>query len=172
MLLQAVGLFFTPESPVWLEWKGRKAAAMYNQHKLLGSHWQEEGEVGDLEQEASQPLNGDADGQVLTILPGCSAALHLHPEAMAVCTCYAFPIMSVFEGGRALFQVGEPEQGGWSALFLGKYRRIMILASALPIMQQLSGINTVVFYSSDVRHSACSSMSLFGQHCSQVNQAF
>ncbi|CAK0785259.1 hypothetical protein CVIRNUC_008465 [Coccomyxa viridis] len=107
--LQAVGLFFTPESPVWLEWKGRQAAAMYNQHKLLGSHWQEEGEVGDLEQEASQPLNGDADGQV-----------------------------------------GEPEQGGWSALFLGKYRRIMILASALPIMQQLSGINTVVFYSSDV----------------------
>ncbi len=26
----------------------------------------------------------------------------------------------------------------------------MILASALPILQQLSGINTVVFYSSDV----------------------
>lgn len=68
MLLQAVGLFFTPESPVWLEWKGRKAAAMYNQHKLLGSHWQEEGEVGDLEQEASQPLNGDADGQVTPLL--------------------------------------------------------------------------------------------------------
>lgn len=44
-------------------------------------------------------------------------------------------------------------------MFLGKYRRIMILASALPIMQQLSGINTVVFYSSDVRHSACYSLS-------------
>ena len=62
---QALGLFFTPESPVWLEWKGRKAAALHNQHKLLGSHWQEEGEVGDLEQDAVQhPLNGDADGQV------------------------------------------------------------------------------------------------------------
>ena len=61
---QAVGLFFTPESPVWLEWKGRKAMAMYNQHLLLGRHWQEEGEVGDLEQEASQPLNGESDGQV------------------------------------------------------------------------------------------------------------
>ena len=62
---QAVGLFFTPESPIWLEWKGRKAAALYNQHKLLGSHWQEEGEVGDLEQDAvQQPLSGDADGQV------------------------------------------------------------------------------------------------------------
>ncbi len=79
MLLQAVGLFFTPESPVWLEWKGRQAAAMYNQHKLLGSHWQEEGEVGDLEQEASQPLNGDADGQVINILHEFSAAVHLYP---------------------------------------------------------------------------------------------
>ena len=52
---------------------------MYNQHKLLGSHWQEEGEVGDLEQEASRALNGDADSQVITVLPGCSAAVHPYP---------------------------------------------------------------------------------------------
>lgn len=50
----------------------------------------------------------------------------------------------------SFLQAGEPQQGGWSALFHGKYRRIMVLASALPILQQLSGINTVVFYSSDV----------------------
>ena len=49
---------------MWLEWKGRKATAMYNQHRLLGRHWQEEGEVGDLEQETSQPLNGESEGQV------------------------------------------------------------------------------------------------------------
>ena len=49
-------------------------------------------------------------------------------------------------------------------MFLGKYRRIMILASALPIMQQLSGINTVVFYSSDVRHPASSSLLLLNMH--------
>ena len=59
---QAIGLFFTPESPVWLEWQGRRAMAMYNQHRLLGPHWQEEGEVGDLEQERSQPLNDQSDG--------------------------------------------------------------------------------------------------------------
>lgn len=64
LLAQAVGLFFTPESPVWLEWKGRKAAALYNQHQLLGDNWQEEGEVGDLEAEASQPLSGESDTQV------------------------------------------------------------------------------------------------------------
>ena len=50
----------------------------------------------------------------------------------------------------SLLQAGEPQQGGWSALFHGRYRRIMVLASALPVLQQLSGINTVVFYSSDV----------------------
>ncbi len=49
---------------MWLEWKGRKAAAMYNQHRLLGPHWQAEGEVGDLEQESSQPINGNSDAQV------------------------------------------------------------------------------------------------------------
>ena len=42
---QAVGLLFTPESPVWLHWKGRRAAALYSEHQLLGSLWREEGEV-------------------------------------------------------------------------------------------------------------------------------
>ena len=49
---------------MWLEWKGRKAMAMYNQHRLLGPHWQEEGEVGDLEQASTQPLNSESDDQV------------------------------------------------------------------------------------------------------------
>ena len=79
---QAVGLLFTPESPVWLEGKGRKAAAMYNQHRLLGRHWQEEGEVGDLEQESLQPSNGDLDGQVrgLLLSPRVQACLQLQRE--------------------------------------------------------------------------------------------
>ncbi len=41
-------------------------------------------------------------------------------------------------------------EGGWGSLLKRRYRRIMILAAALPILQQASGINTVVFYSSDV----------------------
>lgn len=63
----------------------------------------------------------------------------------AVCSTY-----SAYGAFLFCVQAGEPQQGGWSALFDGRYRRIMILASALPILQQLSGINTVVFYSSDV----------------------
>jgi hypothetical protein len=41
--------------------------------------------------------------------------------------------------------------GGWAALLKPRYRRIMVLAAGLPLLQQASGINTVVFYSSDVR---------------------
>ena len=47
-------------------------------------------------------------------------------------------------------QEGAAAVGGWGALFRRRYRRIMVLASSLPIWQQASGINTVVFYSSDV----------------------
>ena len=32
-----------------------------------------------------------------------------------------------------------------------RYRLMMVLAAALPLWQQLSGINTVVFYSSEAR---------------------
>lgn len=41
-------------------------------------------------------------------------------------------------------------QGGWGSLLKARYRRIMVLAAGLPLLQQASGINTVVFYSSDV----------------------
>lgn len=49
---------------------------------------------------------------------------------------------------------------GWGALLWPKYRRVMLLAAGLPLAQQLSGINTVIFYSSQVRgmdlwHAAC-----------------
>ena len=64
------------------------------------------------------------------------------PLVHGICEVMALCLLSL--------QAGELQQGGWSALFKGRYRRIMILASALPILQQLSGINTVVFYSSDV----------------------
>jgi hypothetical protein len=60
------------------------------------------------------------------------------------------------QGAVIVQEVGGEEggagvKGGWGALLRRRYRRIMILAAGLPIWQQASGINTVVFYSSDVR---------------------
>lgn len=42
----------------------------------------------------------------------------------------------------------------WSGLLRNRYRWVLTLVLALPILQQLSGINTVVFYSSLVFASA------------------
>lgn len=41
--------------------------------------------------------------------------------------------------------------GGWDSLWERQYRWMMLLALGLPLLQQASGINTVVFYSSQVR---------------------
>lgn len=47
-------------------------------------------------------------------------------------------------GGRA---------GAWESLMERQYRWMMMLALGLPLLQQASGINTVVYYSSKVRSS-------------------
>ena len=61
-------------------------------------------------------------------------------------TCLPTPCMQGPEGGAA-----AGSQLGWGALLAPKSRRVMILAAGLTLFQQLSGINTVVFYSSEVR---------------------
>jgi hypothetical protein len=46
-----------------------------------------------------------------------------------------------------------PEQHateGWLGLFKREYRWMMTLAIGLPLLQQASGINTVIYYSSEV----------------------
>lgn len=41
-------------------------------------------------------------------------------------------------------------EGNWSDLVQRRYRRMMVLAVSLPLLQQASGINSVTFYSSSV----------------------
>ena len=55
-------------------------------------------------------------------------------------------------------EVASEEEAGWATLFQKRYRRIMLLAAGLPLLQQGSGINTVILYSSQVpisRHMHC-----------------
>ena len=40
------GLAPAPESPVWLRWRGRGAAAELAEQRLLGPHWREVGDPG------------------------------------------------------------------------------------------------------------------------------
>lgn len=46
------------------------------------------------------------------------------------------------------------EDLGWSAQWQPRYRRAMFLASSVALLQQTSGINTVIFYSSTVFQQA------------------
>ena len=41
-------------------------------------------------------------------------------------------------------------EGGWDDLVQPRYRRMMVLAVSLPLLQQASGINSITFYSSSV----------------------
>lgn len=46
-------------------------------------------------------------------------------------------------------------EGGWDDLVQARYRRMMVLAVSLPLLQQASGINSITFYSSSVRYHTC-----------------
>ena len=41
-------------------------------------------------------------------------------------------------------------EGSWGDLVQRRYRRMMVLAVSLPLLQQASGINSITFYSSSV----------------------
>ena len=57
--------------------------------------------------------------------------------------------------GSALVQAAQQLEGaaeeGWADLLKPRYRWIMLLTTILPLVQQLSGINTCILYSSEVR---------------------
>lgn len=62
---------------------------------------------------------------------------------------------SSMEGGcTSSGQHGQHRPLGWSALLQPRYRRVMVLASAIPLLQQLSGINSIVFFSTKVFEQA------------------
>ena len=46
----------------------------------------------------------------------------------------------------------DTKEKGWIDLLNPRYRWIMLLTTLLPLFQQLSGINTCILYSSEVRH--------------------
>jgi hypothetical protein len=57
----------------------------------------------------------------------------------------------VIAGGFRRQDQGSRTAGGWDCLLERQYRWMMLLALGLPLLQQASGINTVVYYSSQVR---------------------
>lgn len=83
----------------------------------------------------------------------------------------AFSAASLQDDGSVVAET-EP----WSGLLKRRYRRIMMLALALPILLQACGINTVVMYSSEVfRHAGKvfrtnPAPAIFAQNTTRVQQ--
>ncbi|PSC75287.1 plastidic glucose transporter 4-like isoform [Micractinium conductrix] len=135
-LLQAAALALCPESPAWLLRRGSPGAAATALRRLHGAAFRPQ-DYGHKVQAAAQAQAGhsgaaDAEEPLLTGSDDGG------------------------EGGAggAGGQPAEAQQLGWGALGLKRYRRVMILAVALPLAQQASGINTVMFYSTQVFQQA------------------
>ena len=79
--MQAVGLLFMPESPIWLSWKGRSAAALQAEHKLLGAAAETEGEVA----ERRAPVAGGREDEAMAN-GSCN-----HPEQQVCHACHSHP---------------------------------------------------------------------------------
>ena len=128
-LLQAVGMAACPETPIWLLWTGRHLRAAKSFRKLHGRHFRPE----------EHPALGAAQQE------GCSS----EEEEAALLTGGGGGRRSAEGGGG-----GREEGLGVGALLAPQYRRVMVLAAGLPLFQQASGINSVVFYSSEVFQKA------------------
>ncbi len=131
-----------PESPAWLARAGRPSAAVRAMRRLHGTSFR----IQDYPklQQAYIVLDGEeADGQ-----GGNAGAPPPCGDAMQQ------PLLDSEQGGGSPEGVsgaansGDGANGGgqaegarlgWSALWEPKYRRVMILAAALPLAQQASG---------------------------------
>lgn len=195
---------FCPESPVWLEWKGRKQEAATVRLALWGEHDSclQEPLMGAIE--AHHHRHGHSHGHSHSLSPhhahhynrGHPSHSRSHsyqePAASGISTAAVFdnsvtidvtcPSRRSMDNGDILLEALLPKehieekQGtveGWGALLQKKYRWMVVLALGIPMLQQLSGVNTVVLYSSKLFSKAGVSNPLAGTICTgAVNLVF
>ncbi|KAL4859569.1 Plastidic glucose transporter 4 [Chlorella vulgaris] len=133
-LVQFVALARCPESPLWLMNAGQTARAEKALRRLHGHAFrpqdypklQQAGAAAAAAAEGTQPLLSAAEQGGSSHEGGCTSS----------------------------GQHGQHRSLGWSALLQPRYRRVMVLASAIPLLQQLSGINSIVFFSTKVFEQA------------------
>jgi MFS family permease len=147
-ILQALGMALCPETPVWLLWSGLHLQATKSYRALHGSaaapilssredslHIEEEEYDGDDEIHNRNVITTEEGVDNVEALPLVNPSSNAAPAASAI----------ISEASN---------EGSFKALLNPKYRRIMILAVGVVFLQQLSGINTVILYGSDVFRTA------------------
>ena len=124
-IVQLAVMSVCPETPVWLLWNGLHLQASVSYRLLHGSV----PEGVPIMQGHDQ--GADQQGQeALTLLSDGIESMH-----------------GDYSDRRAK---DRPDEVGYKVLFEKKYRRIMLLASVIPVSQQLSGINIVILYGAEV----------------------
>ena len=113
-----------PETPVWLMWNGLLLPATKSLRQLHGPHFAPE----------RHPRLREAAGAAVAAAPRGQRTAEPLLSQHAACS----------DAGAA---GAAGEAGGFGALLAPRYRRVMVLAAALPLLQQASGINTIVFFS-------------------------
>eukprot|EP00898_Chlorokybus_atmophyticus_P004831 jgi/Chlat1/5349/Chrsp35S05279 len=152
-------LTIAPESPAWLSKAGLKEQASTARVKLLG-------------EAAAAELNLSDKGAKATTTQYSQATTVSSPSTSGTMTSEEYQrLRAVNKYSKVMGQAAELEikskaptvsasvnanpepkaaDVGWGELTSKKYRKLMVLALAMPVLQQISGINTVIYYSATV----------------------
>ncbi len=138
--LQLVGLLFLPESPRWLLGRGRAEQARAVLRKL-----REGGSAVDVIQSA-EDLDAEVEAEVDEIISSLGAERGVQSSARS-----APPIASA-AATAAEAPVGAPSRVSFADLWA--VRRQLRLGVGLATLQQLVGINTIMYYSASILKDA------------------
>ena len=157
-VLQAVGMALCPETPVWLLWAGLHLQASASFRALHGAdhttstQFQEGSDAAAVTAAAAAVTaaaaeDDDIDDMEQPLLSSAAAST-ASPQTVLVNT---------LQRTTATTTENTTESTTTSAfqlLFHPRYRKIMLLAAGLPLLQQFSGINSVILYGSEVFRTA------------------
>ena len=176
---------FCPESPVWLEWKGRSEEAWRARGHLQGqvpsalpqisnlgaTHFsdvenRETAAFDEETEEVTEPLRASDEGGLLSeaessyLVRSFSSLRRFQcpPKALSAHrgifsktdTRKVYACAPRVIGPRLQEDEDLGGEGQWGDLVQPRYRRMIVLAVSLPLLQQASGINSITFYSSSV----------------------
>jgi MFS family permease len=164
-ILQALGMALCPETPVWLLWSGLHLQATKSYRALHGSSAPTEdlagslGVQGEQEEEGLDSIEGMNNnignrGNVILDHDNVEAPLVGSNNSNSTTATATATATTRGRGGRGGGGREDAPEGSFKSLLNPKYRRIMILAVGVVFQQQLSGINTVILYGSEVFRKA------------------
>jgi MFS family permease len=156
-IVQALGMSVCPETPVWLLWSGLHLQATRSYRALHGVP--SNAPFGDeLESARELTMEGEEDhDEQRSSIRNSHVTFDDSDNVEAPLLVSNIPKATSTRndsGGRGAEEERNGAEGTFKAVLNPQYRRIMILAVGVVFEQQLSGINTVILYGSEVFRTA------------------